>query len=310
MTDSYVRLLIDRRPAAGAYNNAGSAAIRWLLVSALALTVLPVAQSYSAALELQQDVDGSRDHPLLSRMPNSHITDYRKQFDAVTFTVERGATKDVEGEATVIRYFYNSPEQQASPLQVIRNYQNAAKSIGGRIVYERRPQEGDGGETTLLITRDGAEIWVSVRPEIFSAPTHSYQLSFVERREMTQQVTADQMYTALKASGFIALYINFDFGKAGLKPDGERTVDEIAKMMRDDSRLRIRIEGHTDNVGSADANKALSENRAAAVMSALIRRGIAAERLSSAGLGASKPIADNRTDEGRAKNRRVELVKL
>lgn len=310
--NSYLRSFFAKPLPAGAFKKAPRAAYNWLLVALLVFlsTAFLGNQTASATFRLQDDVEGSKDHPLLSRMPNSHITEYRKQFDAVTFTIERAAKKDIEGEATIIRYFYNSPERQASPLEVIRNYQNAVRSIGGRVVYERRPDSGDGGETTLLITKDGAEIWVSVRPEIFSAPTQSYQLSFVERGEMTQQVTADQMYAALKSSGFIALYINFDFGKANLKPDGERTVDEIAKMLRDDGRLRIRIEGHTDNVGSEGANKTLSEERAKAVMSALVRRGVEAGRLSSAGFGASKPIADNRTEEGRAKNRRVELVKL
>lgn len=287
------------------------------LLSSLLLTSAlcsGVQQSFSAigpihSVRPQEDVAGSKDHPLLSRMPNSHITEYRKQFDAVDFIVEQGKTKTVEGEATVIRYFYNSPETQPSPLQVIRNYQNALRGIGARLVYERRPVEGDGGEITMVVSKEGKEIWIAVRPTIFSAPTHSYQLFVVERGEMTQEVTADQMYSALNTAGFIALYINFDFGKSELKPDGERTVDEIAKMLKSNTGLKIRIEGHTDNVGSAAANKSLSENRAGAVMSALIRRGIDSRRLAVAGLGSERPIADNRTEEGRAKNRRVELVK-
>ena len=257
----------------------------------------------------QEDVEGSKDHPIVSRMPNSHITEYRKQFDGIEFLTERGQKKTIEGEATVIRYFYNSPEQQPGALQVIRNYQNAVQSIGGKVVYERRPKEGDGGETTLLVTKDGKEVWIAVRPEIFSAPTQSYQLLIVERGAMTQEVTADQIYAALNTTGFIALYINFDFGKADLKPDGERTVDEISRMLKANPGLKIRIEGHTDSVGSPATNKTLSESRAAAVMSALIQRGVEGRRLSSAGFGSERPIADNRTEEGRSKNRRVELVK-
>lgn len=293
-----------------------SSASLFLLTSLLLNSALCcfAGQSFSAistrhSPSSQEDVEGSKDHPLVSRMPNSHITEYRKQFDAVDFTVEGGKTKSVEGEATVIRYFYSSPEVQPSPLQVIRNYQNALRAIGARLVFERRPLEGDGGEITMVLTREGKEIWIAVRPAIFSAPTQSYQLFVVERGEMTQEVTADQMYAALNNAGFIALYINFDFGKAALKPEGERTVDEIAKMLKSNAGLRIRIEGHTDNVGSAPANKTLSENRARTVMSALIGRGIDAGRLAAAGLGSERPIADNRTEEGRAKNRRVELVK-
>ena len=282
---------------------------RFAVVTLLVMVMLFSLAARTSTAGQQEDVAGSKDHPLVSRMPNSHITEYRKQFDAITFTVQNGEQKKVEGDATVLRYFYNSPEQQPSALQVIRNYQNAIRSIGGRVVYEKSPEEGSGGETALLVSKDGKEIWVSVRPEIFSAPTQSYQLFILERGAMTQQVTADQMYAALKSNGFVALYINFDFGKAELKPEGQQTADEIAKMLKNDGQLRIRIEGHTDNVGSASANKTLSESRAASVMAALKTRGIDPARLAASGFGSERPIADNRTEEGRAKNRRVELVK-
>ena len=281
-----------------------------LMLAGMFLSAVPPANARpSHPAKRQEDVEGSKDHPLLSRMPNSHITEYRKQFDAVEFLVEGGKKKSLEGDATVIRYFYNSAEQQPSALQVIRNYQNAIRSIGGKVVYERRPQEGDGGETTLMVSKNGRDVWVAVRPEIFSAPTQSYQLSLVEIGTMVQEVTADQMYSALNGAGFIALYINFDFGKADLKPEGERIVDEIARMMKANPSLRIRIEGHTDNIGSPASNKSLSEGRAASVMSAVVSRGIEVRRLASAGFGSERPVADNRTEEGRAKNRRVELVK-
>ena len=80
--------------------------------------------------------------------------------------------------------------------------------------------------------------------------------------------------------------------------------------MQQQGGLNISIEGHTDNVGTPAANKTLSENRARAVMQAVVAQGIAASRLRSAGHGQEKPIADNRSEDGRAKNRRVELVKL
>lgn len=277
----------------------------------LALACCLVALAPVAAA--QSDAKGSKDHPLLTRFPDSRIEEYRRQYDAIEFTVgtEAGQPKrqSVEGDSTVIRYFHNRPERQPSPLEVIRNYQNAVKSIGGAVVYERLPRDGDGGETTLRVATGGKDVWVRVLPEIFSAPTRSYQLAVVEVAAMAQVVSANRLLDELNRSGFIALYINFDTGKADLKPDGRATVEEIVKALKSAPGLRIAIEGHTDNVGQPAANKALSERRARSVMEAVVAGGIDAKRLSAAGFGPERPVADNRSEEGRAKNRRVELVK-
>lgn len=261
----------------------------------------------------QEDVAGSRDHPMLTRYPGSHIVEHEKNFNAAEFAVgTRGGEpqrKSIEGDATTITYFHNRVDKQPSALQVIRNYQNAVKAIGGEVVYERLPREGDGGETTLKAMAGGREVWVRLEPGIFSAPTQSYKLWIVEVAAMQQVVTANQLLDELNRAGFIALYINFDSGKWDLKPDGRATVAEIVKMLKAAPSLKVAIEGHTDNVGQASANKTLSENRARSVMAAVVAGGIEPGRVSSAGFGAERPIADNRGEEGRAKNRRVELVK-
>lgn len=260
-----------------------------------------------------EDLGGAKDHPLLSRYPASHITEYQQNYNAVEFAT---GTQDgvpqrqaVEGQATQILYFHNSAETQPSPLQLIRNYQNAIKSIGGEVLYERLPSDGDGGETTLKVTSAGKDIWVRVEPGIYSAPTQSYSLRLVEVEAMQQVVSANQLLDELNRNGFIALYINFDTGKADLKADGQATVKEIVSMLSSAPELKIAIEGHTDNVGQPADNKALSERRAQSVMAAIVAAGIPAERLQAAGFGQERPVADNRSEEGRAKNRRVELVK-
>lgn len=261
----------------------------------------------------QDDVTKSKDHPLLTRYPKSHIVEYEKNFNSVEFAIGTEAgqpkRKAIEGDATIITYFHNSPETQPSALQVIRNYENAIKSIGGEVVYERLPKEGDGGEVTLKVATGGKEVWVRLEVGIFSAPTQSYKLWVVEVAQMQQVVSANKLLDELNKNGFIALYINFDTGKWDLKADGQATVAEIVKMLKAAPAIKIAIEGHTDNVGQALANKTLSEKRAQSVMAAVVAGGIDAKRLSAAGFGQEKPIADNRGEEGRAKNRRVELVK-
>ena len=267
----------------------------------------------ASAAAAQDDIGGSKDHPLLTRYPDSFIVEHEKNYNAIEFVVGMKAgepeKKAVEGNATTLVYFHKKPDRQPSALQVLRNYQNAVKAIGGEVVYERLPKEGDGGETTLKVTTGGKEVWVRVEPGIFSAPTQSYKLQVVEVAAMQQVVSANKLLDELNKAGFIALYINFDTGKAELKADGKATVAEIVKMLKSAPGLRIGIEGHTDNVGQPAANKALSESRARSVMAAIVAGGIDAKRLSAAGFGQEKPIADNRGEEGRAKNRRVELVK-
>lgn len=262
---------------------------------------------------LAQDAEGSKDHPLLTRYPNSTIGEYTKDFNRVEFATARAANGNpkrqaVEGDRTFIRYFY-AQDNQPSPLQLIRNYQNAIKKIGGAVVYERLPRDSDSGETTLKVMTGGKEIWIQVEPDIFSAPTQSYKLQIVEIAAMEQVISANQLLEEINKNGFVALYINFDTGKWDLKSDGQAAVREIITMLKSTPTLKLSIEGHTDNAGTPAGNKTLSENRAQSVMQAIIVGGIDAWRLSAAGFGQANPIADNRTDEGRAKNRRVELVK-
>ena len=277
------------------------------------LTLLALVFITLTAIAASDDVAGSKDHPLLTRYPDSILTEYEHNFNSVPITVgtENGAPKiqNIEGQATLIRYFYRDAQKQPSPLQIIRNYQNAIKSIKGEVVFERLPKEGDGGETTLKVNSGGKDIWIKVEPDIWSAPAQSYKLSIVEVEAMAQVISANALLDALNKDGFIALYINFDTGKSDLKADGEATVKEIATMLKSAPTLKISIEGHTDNVGTAASNLKLSEARAKSVMDAVVKAGIAKDRLSSKGLGQTTPIADNRSDDGKAKNRRVELVK-
>ncbi len=275
--------------------------------------LLLIAASLTIGVALaKEDVRGSRDHPMFSRYPDSYISEYRKSYDAVEFRVREGGKEHrlrVEGDATIIRYHYKSADRQPSPLQLIRNYQNAIKSIGGRVVYERLPSGTDSGETTLKAVVDGKEVWVRVAPQIFAAPTQAYILTIVESARMEQAVTANALLDELNKKGFVTLYINFDTGRHELKPEGQAVVREIVAALNAEPTLKLAIEGHTDNVGSAASNKALSERRANSVREAIVQAGIDAARVTAAGFGQERPIADNRTEEGRAKNRRVELVK-
>jgi outer membrane protein OmpA-like peptidoglycan-associated protein len=118
------------------------------------------------------------------------------------------------------------------------------------------------------------------------------------------------MAEEIAKTGHIALYgISFDTGKAIITAGSESALQEVAKLLAANADWKLRVEGHTDNVGAKAANQTLSEQRAKAVVAWLTSHGVAAAGLTAQGFGDSKPVADNTSDAGRAQNRRVELVK-
>jgi outer membrane protein OmpA-like peptidoglycan-associated protein len=184
--------------------------------------------------------------------------------------------------------------------------------MGGTVIFDGECSGADCAEncgyrmTTGKVIKGGNELWVEVVP--FNEG-NDYYLTLVVKEHMKQDVTASGMLDALNRDGRIALYINFDTGKATVKPDSQPIIDQIVQMLKANPDLIISVEGHTDNLGNPKSNQTLSGERSKSVVAAIVSRGIDLKRLSAVGHGQDKPIADNSTDEGRAKNRRVELVK-
>jgi outer membrane protein OmpA-like peptidoglycan-associated protein len=119
------------------------------------------------------------------------------------------------------------------------------------------------------------------------------------------------LYDRMMTDGKIISYgITFDIGKSTIKPESMAEINRIAELMKENPELKFSVQGHTDNTGNAATNQTLSEERSKTVMNKLIEFGISKDRLAAAGKGENNPIADNSSDEGRAKNRRVEFVKM
>jgi outer membrane protein OmpA-like peptidoglycan-associated protein len=134
----------------------------------------------------------------------------------------------------------------------------------------------------------------------------------VEKAGMAQEIVAnaDAFGKDIKSTGHAAVYgIHFDTGKSEVKPESQPALQEVAKLLSSDPSLKLLVVGHTDSVGQLEANMKLSLARAEAVVQALVKNhGIAPGRLQAQGAGPIAPVTTNRTEEGRAKNRRVELV--
>jgi outer membrane protein OmpA-like peptidoglycan-associated protein len=253
------------------------------------------------------DLSGSKDPDIFSRMPGFRITSYQAlEFDRYEFSTASGKTEKVEGRRTVLSYTAKEGMVHPSGLQIIRNYVNAAKAVGGAPVYEY--EDGGTQYSTIRILKEDAEIWV----EVSGANNGMYNVQLVNKQLMKQEViaNADALSKGIKDTGRVAVYgIYFDTGKADLKPASDPALAEIVKMLKADAALKVYVVGHTDNAGQFASNVKLSQDRAASVVNALTsKHGIAAARLTPFGAGPTSPIASNKSDEGKAKNRRVELV--
>lgn len=256
---------------------------------------------WPALVGAQQDRQGCSDSPLLSRVSGCRIYDCsRNEWDAATVPAgTAGKTRSVEGEK--VHIYYECASQSYSRLKVVRNAETALRQAGYTIEFSGN-YRGDPG----LTARKGNQ-WILV-----TTGSDRYWVDTIKTKEMTQemQATAEQMSSDISTAGHVAIYgIYFDLDKADIKPESEPALAEMAKLLKNNPNLQVFIAGHTDNTGSFEHNMKLSEARANSVVGALSsRHGISSARLKAIGAGPIAPVASNKSEEGRAKNRRVELV--
>jgi outer membrane protein OmpA-like peptidoglycan-associated protein len=251
------------------------------------------------------------------------------------------AEKELEGRVTRITYY--APKGR-SVLEVFRNYEQELKSKNAETLFTGSGASGLGYDfggapqydqilegQLFSYSHTGARYGayqlgnthVAVYAAAFEngAPKHpiekgqtAVQVDIIEAAPMQEkmvQVNAAEMEKQIDATGKVTLYgIYFDTNKAEVKPESEPTLSEIASLLAAKPALRILVVGHTDNVGSFETNKTLSQKRAEAVVAWLGAKKIDAKRMFPVGASFSAPVATNATDEGRAKNRRVELVEM
>lgn len=310
-----------------------------------ASVLLAVMASLTAGGVLAQDIAGASDHPLVGRYLGSEISHYQQRaYDEITLpdqTVPDGEARTPEtwvqelaGTVTSIRY--DGPEGR-SALEIMRNYQQALETNGFETVVFCVREECAGGsgisslwdearggigmpttwETSiyLLARGDGVHVGLlAVETGSSTAVIPHVAVTVVEADEMESDrigvVEASAMEAAFAQDGHIAIYgIQFDFDSATLRPESDAQIAELARLLEEHAGLDVVIVGHTDSIGEFDYNLGLSRQRAQAVVDALVsRHGIATNRLTPAGAGMVAPVATNRSEEGRARNRRVEIV--
>jgi len=270
------------------------------LVAASAVCL--AASSWAA---LGGDAAGCKDSKLLTRLSGCEIAYCSKSdFDAAELTISLTAdtrTKHVEGKIEKIHYIC----ENKSALQVRRNAEQALKGAGYTIDFT------DYDVPNHYVTAHKGAQWVAVEAGEMTGSS-TYDMTSVLTGDMTQEMTsdADTWAAEINKSGHVAIYgVEFDTAKATLKPESEMVLSQVLALLQKQPKWNMKIVGHTDSTGTKAGNGPLSEKRAASVVAWLVKHGIAPARLTAAGLGDTQPIADNKTEEGRAHNRRVELVK-
>lgn len=252
-----------------------------------------------------QDVAGSKDHPLFNRMPGYKIESYEEmEFEVYEkFKNENGKQTSVEGHYYFISYYINKGEKESTDAEIIRNFVNAVTKIGGKVIYQEKT------DVYLNLIKDNKETWVRVRTKNRGA---GYQMWIIEKAVMEQNIVADPkaMGDDIERTGRVAVYgIYFDTDSYKIKPESEPTLKAIADLLKTKTSLNVYVVGHTDMTGDFNHNMKLSENRATAVINALVNDyAISAKRLNAKGSGPLSPVSTNKTDEGKKLNRRVELV--
>jgi len=300
-----------------------------------------------AAQTPQADIAGGRDHPLVGRYQGATLrVSQARDFDEFRMvsrpvtpreTAGEGNTIPVSGRAWRLRY---EGIEGRSPLEVIRNHQErlvanrfeilfscrgnecgqptalgtaVVRSVSGPnpglapgwadmayILAKLSRPEGDVHVAILVVgLRNGAQVLVDV---VEARPMQTGQITFVD---------ASAMQRAVEQTGRVALYgIQFGFDSAEILPASRPTLEEVGKFLRANPTMAVVVAGHTDAQGAFDYNVQLSGRRAQAVAAALARdHGVAAARMVAFGAGMAAPMASNDNDQGRAQNRRVEIVR-
>src|SRR5271157_3920888 len=234
------------------------------------------------------------DFPWLGPLPGSKFS--RSTLDTAPFYVDiKGASEsELVASSSIIKAYYAPPDGLSNSLFRVA-YHDALTAAGWTIVDERM---GSDVIISAHFTKNGRNLWASLHKN------DTFDIRVADAGAVNKNMGSD-----LKTNCHVAVYgVLFDFNKSTLQPASDPVLQQILDLLKKSPKLKIEVQGHTDNVGGDAYNQTLSESRAKAIVTWLTQHGIAGDRLTAKGFGKTRPIADNATDAGRAKNRRVEIA--
>jgi OOP family OmpA-OmpF porin len=244
-----------------------------------------------------ENVSDKDDFPYLARFPGTTLKATSQDPSPLDVTVpQKDQERVLAGTGQAIKT-YGYPAS-VSVLQFITAYREALTKAGWQVLFESQGLNQSDGVLLAHYAQGGRDIWVSMH------------MGAGEIGVAVADAGADDLAARLDKDCHVPLYgVHFDFNKATLRDESEPVLNRVLTTLKGQPKLMVELQGHTDNVGNDDYNFKLSGARAQAVMQWLVTHGTETSRVSTQGYGKSRPVASNDNDEGRAKNRRVELAR-
>jgi hypothetical protein len=242
--------------------------------------------------------DQTKEFPYLASMPGTTFTGTSHTDGPMMVIMDDQDSQQLPVGTGYTTKGYSVPQSLQSPLLFDTVYKAALIQAGWKLVHQLHSPFGSDTMISAHYTANGRDLWTTIHA---GGEVYTIDVADAGTEDIGKELDKDC---------HVALYgILFDFNKATLRPDSNPVLQKVLALLQSRPTLKLEVQGHTDNVGSDDYNLKLSDARATTVADWLIAKGIAADRVTAKGYGLRQPIADNGGDEGRAKNRRVELKK-
>lgn len=258
-------------------------------------------------IKLGEDEPGCQDPELLPRLAGCNVIQCtKKDYDSVELHVAAGADGDAQREvadgASEILY-YLCPGK-LKPDNIAKQTESTLTKVGFKPLFDGK----DADDFPVITVRKDDE-FVQISTYVYN--NYSAYVFTAVKLAPDPATTAEAMLDAIKGSGRVMLGgIDFEPEKTEANGEAAKVYQEVAELLKSQPDLKVRIEVHTDNLEGPKTSLALSEKRAESVANWLAAHGVDKARVTTQGFGSDKPIADNGSEEGRAKNRRVELVRV
>lgn len=254
--------------------------------------------------EARESVTSVEREPLAGRVAAEQLAAAREALASADDAYEEGEPLPlIEHRAYVAQRYADISRELVSEAQA-REQVDRAEADRARIIAAAREREAEAAQRQAQ--QSAREVEVTAR----TAEEQARAAQAAEERASQLERELEELEASSTDRGLVLTLgdVLFDTGASTLKPGAMTTIDRLAQFMQDYPERSVRIEGHTDSVGSDETNQRLSEQRAQAVQGALLARNIEANRISTVGYGEGRPIASNDTQSGRQQNRRVEVV--